>query len=354
MQFGLQSPVFSPADGISPAESFAFQALFSKIALDSGFDCVSLGNHLVEGPDVSLFQPFPAAAALMAKFPELYVMTSSFCSPYYGSVPIAQEIATLDAISPGAFLFGLGQGYIEKEARAAGIEQGSRRDRVAETIAICRLLWSDSHATFRGEYSDFADADIGFRPAVPPPILVSADRPRTIARIPAIGGDYWLSSPRHGTPFIREGLEIYRRALDEAGQEFRGVVIQRDVSIAATKEEADDALREAYERQMRHQHSQGQPQPGLQNNLPFDQLKDERILSGTADQIVEQIVALCEITGTAYIHLRVHALGGPLDRSLDLIRQLGEEVLPQVRRAITGKDLFPDRRGGAGQASSAH
>jgi alkanesulfonate monooxygenase SsuD/methylene tetrahydromethanopterin reductase-like flavin-dependent oxidoreductase (luciferase family) len=343
MQFGLQSPIYTPLPGVTPADNFTFHMDFAKTMVRTGYDVITVGNHFLEGPNVQLFQPFIAAAAYLTRFPELYVMSSIYVLPYQNPVVIAQEIASLDAISPGGFLFGIGQGYRTKEAHALGIDNSKRAPMMAESIKALRMLWSDGPSDFTGEFFQFSEADIGMRPSAPggPPILIAADKLRTVERVPQVGGDHWLPSPRHSEAFLHEALPAYKRGLEKAGRHFEGIVMQRDVSIGKSMDDAEALIRDTYETIIHNQSKWGQP--GERYDMSFDDLKDGRILLGTPEQVAEKIVELHHTFDVRYLNFRIQTSGMEPSRALEVVAQLGEEVLPLVRAEVKTDGLFPSR-----------
>ena len=179
-----------------------------------------------------------------------------------------------------------------------------------------RLLWADGPSSFEGRYFSFHDADIGPRPADPhgPPIMVGADTAETIARIPGIGGDHWISSPRNSLSFLREVLPTYRRALEEAGRPFRGLPIMRTAYVGDDEREAQAVLERSFQRMFQIQSRWGQP--GERSNLSFDQLKQEKLLLGSPEQVAAGLIALNrELGGRVRVPARLHPRHGSAGRT---------------------------------------
>jgi alkanesulfonate monooxygenase SsuD/methylene tetrahydromethanopterin reductase-like flavin-dependent oxidoreductase (luciferase family) len=341
MEFGLVlGPFLPPREEMTSKEAFDLQMEFCARAAAAGFDGVSMGHHYLSGPDAQFFQPIPLCGHILARFPSLYVATTIFILPYHSPVEIAEQVATLDAMSPGRLLLGVGQGYRPDEARGAGIEQGTRRARLAESIEAMRLLWADGPSSFEGRYYSFHDADIGPRPADPhgPPIMIGADTLETIGRIPAIGGDHWISSPRNSLSFLREALPVYQRALEEAGRPFVGLPIMRTAYVGEDEREAQAVLERSFQRMFQIQSRWGQP--GERSNLSFEQVKQERILLGSPEQVAAGLIALNRELGVEFAFLHVYTPGMDPQAALDMVSRLGEETLPLVRREVGRGSLF--------------
>jgi len=113
--------------------------------------------------------------------------------PYRNPIVLAQEAATLDALTDGRILLGIGVGWMEKEFAALGVPKRQRGDRTDEYISIMRELWSHPDgASFRGRYFEFADMILAARPCRPggPPILIGGNSPAALARTARLG-DGW-------------------------------------------------------------------------------------------------------------------------------------------------------------------
>ncbi|MGB9113588.1 MAG: LLM class flavin-dependent oxidoreductase [Acidimicrobiales bacterium] len=345
MEFGLVlGPFMPPRDEMSSTDALALEMRFAERAASSGFDYVSMGDHYLSGPRAQFFQPIPLAAAILATHPTLSVATTIFLLPHHNPVEVAEAVATLDALAPGRFVFGVGQGYRRDEAEAVGIENATRGDRLAESITAMRLLWRGGPSTFEGRYYRFHDADIGIGTADPhgPSILVGADKIEAIARIPSIGGDHWLPSPRNSVSFIKSTLPTYEEAVRGAGRTFTGIPIMRSVYASDDEDAAKAALVRAGQQMAAIQGEWGQP--GEHRGPSFDDLRREKqIILGSSEQIAESFVELHRDLSVGCVFIQNYAPGMDPEASLDMVSQIGEETLPLVRKEVGSDSLFFDR-----------
>jgi alkanesulfonate monooxygenase SsuD/methylene tetrahydromethanopterin reductase-like flavin-dependent oxidoreductase (luciferase family) len=345
MEFGLVlGPFLPPREEMTSKDALALQMRFADRAAQSGFDYVSMGHHYLSGPLAQFFQPIPLAAAILTKYPSLSVATTIFLLPYHNPVEMAELVATLDALSPGHFVLGVGQGYRRDEAEAAGIANPSRRERLRESIEAMRLLWRGGPCSFEGQYYRFRDADIGIATADPngPPILIGADTVESIIRIPSLGGDHWLPSPRNGVTFIRNALPAYQEALSRAGRRFAGIPLMRNVYVSNDEEAARAVLSQAMTRMAAIQAKWGQP--GERSRPSFDEVKREKqIILGSAEQVAESFIELHRDTGVECAFLHCYTPGMDPEASLDMVGCLGEITLPLIRKEVGTKSLFFDR-----------
>ncbi|GAA4552383.1 LLM class F420-dependent oxidoreductase [Amycolatopsis samaneae] len=111
----------------------------------------------------------------------------------------AKEVATLDVLSGGRVLFGVGAGWNREEMRNHGVDPGRRGALLNEKIAALKAIWTGDEAEFHGEHVDFDPVFSWPKPLQRPhpPIAVGGESPAALARL-ARHGDEWL--PRAKTP----------------------------------------------------------------------------------------------------------------------------------------------------------
>jgi probable F420-dependent oxidoreductase len=128
--------------------------------------------------------------------------TNVLVLPYRQPVVLAQEFATLDRISEGRALLGIGTGWMEEEFAALGIPKRERGRRTDESIRLLRALWATrGPVTFAGTDTSFTEMTLAatpFRPAGPP-ILVGGNSPAALARVAHLG-DGWLGADLEPAP----------------------------------------------------------------------------------------------------------------------------------------------------------
>ncbi len=340
MQFGLLCVSALPSQKDMPSkEAFDYAMTGCKVAQESGFNTIGVANKYLSGPTHQFLHPFAMAAYIFAKCPGMYVGTNIFLLPYINPVAVAEEVATLDMMAPSKFIFGVGQGYRKDEEYAFQIPNSERGRRMAESITALRLLWNGP-ASFKGEFWQFENADIGIKPlnGKGPPILIAADKVRTAALVPERGGDHWYPSMRASKKLLREALPVYREALVRHGKPFKGLPLIRDICVSTSKRAAENLVRHSITDYLRHQRTWGQP--GENYNVDFDEIKNDRVILGTSEEAAAEIIKLHEEFGTEFIMFRIYSPGMDRERALDVIRQVGKEVLPLVQREIGSASMF--------------
>ncbi len=165
----------------------------AELAEALGFDSVWVGDHVLwhtPAPD-----PAVLLGALAARTSRVRIGSGVMLAALRPPIVIAKQAATLDLLSGGRFVLGVGAGGENPaEFAAAGIDVHQRGRRLDETIAICRALWSEPLVTFSGRHYALHDLRFDLPPATPggPPIWVGGRSPAALRRAGRLG-DGWLA-----------------------------------------------------------------------------------------------------------------------------------------------------------------
>src|SRR5215470_19229174 len=195
--------------------------LFSmaRAAEDVGFDSLWLGDHLLyDLPDGATRGPWEvwtglAALAAVTKRVELGPLVAS--TSFHAPAMLAKQAATVDAISGGRLILGLGAGWNEREYRAFGFPYDHRVSRFAEAFTIIRGLLRDGRVDFAGTYYRVEDCVLDPAPVRPggPPLLLGSTSPRMLRiGLPHVDAwNVWWSD--YGNTV--DGFGAVRRRVDE-------------------------------------------------------------------------------------------------------------------------------------------
>jgi len=145
----------------------------AKLAEESGFDAISVPDHVHQnqvggGPASPMFEAYTVLGALAAATSSVHLF--SLVSPVTLRAPglLAKAVTTLDVISGGRAVLGVGAGWDVAEHEAYGIEfpgLGERFDRLDEELAICRAMFTTEQTTYTGKFYAMKDAYNSPRPA---------------------------------------------------------------------------------------------------------------------------------------------------------------------------------------------
>jgi probable F420-dependent oxidoreductase len=174
--FGVGSGKYSDAEGVAEiaeaAEAFGYESIWV------GEHPVLIDPHEAPSPlppDSELLDPIPVLAYAAARTTRIKLGTGIVILPLRNPVILAKELASIDVLSRGRLLVGIGVGYVQGEYDAVGVPFGTRGRRADEWIDAVRTLWHDDRPELRGEFADFGGIQSRPRPfrAGGPPILAS-------------------------------------------------------------------------------------------------------------------------------------------------------------------------------------
>jgi probable F420-dependent oxidoreductase len=178
-------------------------ARVARLAEDAGFDSLWAGEHVVlpdprvppspMEPTDAILDPIIALTFLAAQTRRVRLGTGIIILPQRNPLVLAKEIASLDVLSGGRFIFGIGVGYLESEFRALGIPFKDRGPRTDEYLAAMRAIWSESAPAYRGRFAQFADVQAYPRPVQQPgpPIVVGGRSPGAYRRAVEQGAGWY-------------------------------------------------------------------------------------------------------------------------------------------------------------------
>jgi probable F420-dependent oxidoreductase len=159
-----------------------------------GFDLFSLPDHLHSGRPT--LEPWTALAFVAAATERLTVMTNVLGLPYRPPAVTAKMAETLDRLSGGRLVLGLGVGGYDPEFEAFGLAERTPGQKVAalgEAIRIIRGLWEEPSLTFEGEHFHVHQAQVEPKPGHHIPIWAGAYGPKAL-RVTATLADGWIPS----------------------------------------------------------------------------------------------------------------------------------------------------------------
>jgi probable F420-dependent oxidoreductase len=164
------------------------------------------------------FDPFVAMAMAAAATERLRVGTGICLVAQRDPIVTAKAVASLDHLSGGRFVFGVGFGWNADEIEDHGIEMPRRRDVAREHLLAMQRLWADDEASFEGEYVHLPPSWSWPKPTQkpwPPVLIGGAAGPKLFAHV-AEYADGWIPIGGAG---VREALPQLHRAMEAAGRD---------------------------------------------------------------------------------------------------------------------------------------
>jgi probable F420-dependent oxidoreductase len=195
-----------------------------------GYDSLWMGEHVVAPrprvrpspmePDYPILDPIVTLALMAAETERVRLATGIVILPQRNPVVLAKQVASLDVLSGGRLVLGIGVGYLEPEMRAVGVPMEGRGSRADEYLQAMRCLWDDEPPAFRGSEVALEGVDAYPRPIQRPLPVVVAGHSRAAHRRAARFADGWYGF-RLDRASTAEQLESLRREEEPAGRERR-------------------------------------------------------------------------------------------------------------------------------------
>ncbi|MFJ9555239.1 TIGR03619 family F420-dependent LLM class oxidoreductase [Nocardiopsis sp. NPDC101807] len=163
-------------------------------AEELGVDAVWLPDHLLPPAPYGttfggVYEPLVSLAHLAARTTRIRLGTSVLVAPLRDPLVLAKQAATLDALSGGRFVLGVGVGWSEEEFAAVGADFATRGARTDETLRLLRHLFGGG-GPFEGRFHSYGSGVFEPRPARPVPVMVGGASDRALRRA-AEWGDEW-------------------------------------------------------------------------------------------------------------------------------------------------------------------
>jgi probable F420-dependent oxidoreductase len=203
-------------------------ARVAALAESLGYDSLWAGEHVVVPsprvppspmePDEPILDPLVALAHLAAHTEHVLLGTGVIILPQRNPLVLAKQVASLDVLSQGRLILGIGVGYLEPEMTAVGVPMEGRGSRADEYLAAMRALWEQEAPTHRGRHTQFEAVDAHPRPSQRPLPVVIGGHTRAAHRRAARDADGWYGFML-GLRAVAEQRRLMQAAVAEAGRE---------------------------------------------------------------------------------------------------------------------------------------
>jgi alkanesulfonate monooxygenase SsuD/methylene tetrahydromethanopterin reductase-like flavin-dependent oxidoreductase (luciferase family) len=303
------------------------------LARDAGFESIVVGQHLLTHP-IQMPAMIPHLASLAEVSGNMRLVLGVLLLPLLNPILVADEVATLDWLSNGRAVLGIGLGYRQEEMLAMGVRREDRVGRFNEALAVMRKMWSaDAPWSYEGKHFKYRDLPPGLKTLQQPhpPLWVAADVDAAVRRAARIGGA-WYINPRVDLETIQRQLGVYHAEFARLGTSPPALFpIRREAVVAPTVERARSLAVRYLREKLRLYRDWGQYQvmgdvkPG---EIEFDEdAIPNTYLVGTADSVSELIDEYRQKLGVNHFVLRVQWPGMEQKDVLSSIEQIGERVI---------------------------
>jgi len=305
VRFGL----FFPQVGLS----FPLIKERAQLADRLGFDSILFTDHMWSRglPELEHLEVWTLMSAVAALTERIRVGALVLCNSYRNPALLAKMASSLDALSNGRLLLGLGAGWMDEEYRAYGYpfpSVGTRIEQLEEALQIIKRLFAEPRATFQGKYYSVDDAVNLPKPAQQPhpPIIVGGAGETRMLRVVAEHADIWNCPNNHAVDLPRK-LDVLRAHCSAVGRNPDEIEVSEQCVIVVGRDDKDFQEKYEFARQT--------------VGKVFDL---ERCgFRGTPDQVVEQIQTRVAQGVTFFTFL----LGD--FHSPESLQLLAEKVLPE-------------------------
>jgi probable F420-dependent oxidoreductase len=204
------------------------------------------GGRFPHPPDTPYLEPVVALTAAAMVTERAQLGSSVFILGHRHPVVMAKMLTSIDALSNGRLICGVGVGWWEEELTTLGAPFRQRGRHADEILKIFKTLWTSDHPTFQGEFFRFDD--LGFQPKPVqkphPPLWVGGNSPGAFRRVVQYG-DGWHATYLQPEP-LRESLDKLRAVADAAKRPFETIELSMRVrntgALNASRQEVIDLL----------------------------------------------------------------------------------------------------------------
>jgi len=349
MEFGVYHEFPSLA---GRPDTVAFEDAFDLVeaADDWGLDIMWLAELHFDPTRSVLSAPLCVASAAAARTKRIRLGIGVQVLPLGNPLRIAEEVATVDQISHGRLILGVGRSGVARTYEAYNIPYAESRGRFAETLTIIQKAWTDDPVSFQGDYFRFEDVSVTPRPFRPggPPICIAATSTDTYATIGRRGKPILMGVKYEDARTLLPYIQAYRAAWKEAGHPGQGHVTMRTpgyvgATAAAARAESEASLLHYYRAQAALQ-TDSANRAGVDGAdkkraaaaeltaMTFEQAQRGSILIGTPAEVTDKLKALEQDIGLDAVMIEMNT-GGLIKHAQEreALRLLCQEVMPQFR-----------------------
>ncbi len=318
MKFGLALPSFCNRIGTFDAPKLDDLASFARKAEELAFDSLWVVDHLLRAEplyNIAWHDPTIMLGALAAVTREVKLGPSIFVLPIRSPIIVAKEIASLDILTGGRAVLGVGNGWFDKEFEACGVPLAERGDRTDEYVRIVRRLWTEDVVTFNGRFYRFHDIRLEPKPVQRPhpPIWIAGGSTggernpkinRVLQRI-AKYGNGWISRDDVDVETLEQDWRSLQSFLKECGRSKSELTFAHLTWVYDTQGRTESSVRDFLSQYL---------------NMPSEQTVKENLI-GDKLHITQKLERLVQI-GVEYPIVMTFGL------DLELIEFLAKQVLP--------------------------
>lgn len=237
IKFGL----FAPQVGVP----FSMIQERAQLADRLGFHSIWFVDHMWSRgmPDLDHLEAWTVMAAVAVVTERLHIGTLVVCNSYRNPALVAKMASSLDNVSNGRLLLGMGAGWMDEEYRAYGYPFPSPRVRIEqleEALAIIKLMFLEPRASFQGKYYAVDDAVNNPKPVQKPypPILIGGAGEKRLLRVVAEHANIW-NCPNNVAHELERKLDVLRQHCGAIGRDPAQIEVSEQCVVVLGRTEKD-------------------------------------------------------------------------------------------------------------------
>jgi len=310
-EFGMFHEFQCPV-GKSQPDAFAESFTQVDAAERWGLDAMWLAEIHVAPERSVCAVPLTIASAIAARTTRIKIGTGVQVLPLCHPLRVGEEAATVDQISHGRLIFGVGRSGFPRTYEAYGVPYGESRERFAETLEILKRAWTEDPFSYSGKFYKFDNVRLTPKPYQKPwpEIRIAANSPDTFPAIGKLGHGVFVAVRLGTLSELAPNIRAYREAYKAAGHPGEGQVFLRaPVYVAETAEgarsEPEDSIMYFY-RYLGERLEDSATRAGVRaiedraargrrlQTITYDEALRDKIIVGTPEQVTDRLMQLKE------------------------------------------------------------
>lgn len=330
MEFGIlmgDQPVASSA-----SEHLDLMLRKVEAAQKAGFTCLTIGQHyLYDG--FRWLQPVPLLARLAAELDDhVRIGTTVLVGPVHHPVILAEELATLDIVTRGRLIVGIGTGYLPAEYEAMGVPFKQRYGLLEEMIELMTKMWSQDRVTHHGRFWRVDDQPTHIRPLQQPrpPIWLGAMKQVGVRRA-ARHGDVWTITPQQTVEQVAGLIRAYSEERTARSLPLNPLPLRRELMIGADFDDAVSRFAAVARGKYEAYAGRGMELLSGQAVKEFASTVQDHVILGDAEQCRQQIAGIAQRLPVGPLLIRPHWPGMDAGQTAAYLEQVGREIVTPLR-----------------------
>lgn len=349
MEFGMFHE-FQRMPGQTEAEAFSTSFEQVDAAEQSGLDVMWLAElHGVPERSV-LSSPLNIASAIATRTKRMKIGMAVQVLPLCHPVRVAEEATTVDHISHGRLIMGVGRSGFPRTYQAYGISYAESRERFVEVMEILKLAWTQERFSFDGRFYHFHDVCVTPKPfqAPYPELRVAANSPDTFESAGAQGIPIFVATRLGNLNELVPNLRVYRENWVKAGHAGQGKVFLRvPVYVAPTEAQALSEPEESimyFYRYLGQRIEASAAQEGARaienraergqrlQHIDWDEVVRSKVIVGTPARVADRLAQLQQELGLSGILAELNCgMRIPPHRVMNSLQMMCRDVVPHFR-----------------------